>query len=485
MINYLLLYPSQLFTYEQLKPLITKYSIKTILLWEDPCCFGDRKGDSFGRNILKLNKLRIAYMKATCDAYEEYLKKNLTVKRYKVDDLWKLSLKKRYEFTKDTVHIIEPGDNLLIERIKKNATFTIMLHDSPQWLASTKLLDILRSGKKRLQHSSFYNRMKLEFKDLHLLNDTPSQDKENRKALSKDALESIPEVKPYKNANHTKWVKPAIEWTNKHPIFSKYAGPDASEMESILMQLPLTHSETMDWLNEFLKYRFNLFGPYEDAMASDLPFSKRYIYHSGLSTMLNNGLLTPKDVLVYTKNYMHSHNITIASYEGFVRQILGWREYCRLYYCHFDNKSILKNTWNAKNKLGNDWYNPNAPTDKNPVSAAIYKAWSTGYLHHIERLMVLSNWMTLNKIHPDEVYSWFYEFALDSYPWVMVFNVYSMGTWSDGGLAMRKPYISSANYLIKMGHYSQKELWVDKWNKIYKSFISKNRSVLSHTILAS
>jgi deoxyribodipyrimidine photolyase-related protein len=124
------------------------------------------------------------------------------------------------------------------------------------------------------------------------------------------------------------------------------------------------------------------------------------------------------------------------------------------------------------------WYT--ASTKVPIVDATIREAFYYGYIHHIKRLMVMSNFMTLCEVHPDQIFAWMYEFSLDSWDWVMVFNVYSMGTWSDGGHAMRKPYISSAAYIQRMADVS-KGPWVDTWNKKFHAFLEKHKRVLWHT----
>jgi deoxyribodipyrimidine photolyase-related protein len=133
--------------------------------------------------------------------------------------------------------------------------------------------------------------------------------------------------------------------------------------------------------------------------------------------------------------------------------------------------------------LPNGWYNTNG-VGVSIIDSAIRDAWQYGYLHHIRRLMVVANFMTLSGIHPHQVFAWMYEFSLDSWDWVMVFNVYSMGTWSDGGHAMRKPYVSGSNYLRKMAHMKDKEE-LQMWDEMFEAFVKKHAHILLHTQLAN
>ena len=199
-----------------------------------------------------------------------------------------------------------------------------------------------------------------------------------------------------------------------------------------------------------------------------------------MSIYLNNGLITPKEVI--NEILQVKDNYPINSVEGFIRQILGWREYCRVYYYYVAPKIYRKNFFSMssinskhnKHILKNIY---NASTYSHMVNITIKKAFNYGYINHIERLMMMSNYMTLQQLHPDAIYKWMYEFSLDSYEWIMIFNCYSMGAYSDGGYAMNKPYISSINYLGKMSNYTPNKKICNmlKNNKYaYKEYIKKN-----------
>jgi deoxyribodipyrimidine photolyase-related protein len=199
--------------------------------------------------------------------------------------------------------------------------------------------------------------------------------------------------------------------------------------------------------------------------------------------MLNIGLITPEQVITIVSNYYNKNksSIPIATYEGFMRQVIGWREYQRYIYKYSGDKMRTSNYFKNERKLKDNWYK--ATTGIKPVDDAIMLAINDGYIHHILRLMVVGNFMNLVGIHPDEVYKWFMEFSMDSYDWVMIGNVYSMTLWADGGLTMRKPYISGDGYIMKMGNYSTKktEAWNTIWNTVFHYFIDRNQEPLSKT----
>ena len=164
------------------------------------------------------------------------------------------------------------------------------------------------------------------------------------------------------------------------------------------------------------------------------------------------------------------------SIEGLIRQIMGWREFIRGIYHNFSEIQENRNFFNHQRKLTSAWYD--GTTGIVPVDNAIIKVNKYGYLHHIERLMVMSNVMLLCEVDPKEVHRWFNEMFVDSMDWVMGPNVYGMGQFSDGGIFATKPYICGSNYLIKMSDY-KKGQWSDELDALYWSFIDRNRDFFS------
>ena len=186
--------------------------------------------------------------------------------------------------------------------------------------------------------------------------------------------------------------------------------------------------------------------------------------------MINIGLINPIDVI--TRIETIKTKIPLNSYEGFVRQIF-WREY--QYYCYINIDFTIFNYFNNRKVLTKDWYNGTLNIE--PVDDAIKEGFNTGYLHHIKRLMVIGNYMNLSEIDAKEGFIWFMEFSCDSYEWVMHQNVYDMVFFVTNGKTMRRPYISSSNYILKMSNY-KKDKWCDIWDKKYKDFVLKNKKKL-------
>ncbi len=232
---------------------------------------------------------------------------------------------------------------------------------------------------------------------------------------------------------------------------------------------PVNREEAISWLKDFLARRFKGFGDYQDAISREDSF----LFHSLLSPLINIGLLKPMEVVNSAINaYRNDPEIGLNAVEGFVRQIIGWREYVRLIYELESEKQRNSNFWENHKSIPPSFYD--ATTGIPPVDRTIEKINKHGYIHHIERLMVMGNFMLLCGMHPDEVYNWFMELSIDSYDWVMTPNVYGMSQYADGGLIMTKPYISSSNYIRKMSDYSSGD-WCEVWDGLYWRFIRKHR----------
>ncbi len=235
---------------------------------------------------------------------------------------------------------------------------------------------------------------------------------------------------------------------------------------------PTTFEEAENWLDNFLSTRFLKFGVYQDAMVG----KEHYLHHSVLTPMLNVGLLDPRQIISKAVEASVKYQVPINSVEGFIRQIIGWREFIRIVYERDGSKQRTRNFWGFTRKIPDSFRT--GQTGIVPVDSVIQKLLHTGYSHHIERLMVMANFMLLCEFDPDEVYRWFMEMYIDSYDWVMVPNVYGMTQFADGGLMATKPYISGSNYIMKMSDY-KKGPWQQIWDGLFWRFMNVNRDYFS------
>lgn len=209
-----------------------------------------------------------------------------------------------------------------------------------------------------------------------------------------------------------------------------------------------TRAEALAQMEHFFENHFKEFGPYEDAM----PASSWTAHHSLLSPYLNNGLLLPGEVIRAALAKFDSGEIPIASCEGFIRQIIGWREYINGMYWYLGEEYRESNSLDAKRKLLPLFHNP-ATTDMNCVKSIVTDVQDYGWTHHIPRLMVLSNLALLTGTKPQEFLDWMREVFIDAADWVMVPNVIGMATHADNGVLMTKPYAAGGAYISKMGQF--------------------------------
>jgi deoxyribodipyrimidine photolyase-related protein len=235
---------------------------------------------------------------------------------------------------------------------------------------------------------------------------------------------------------------------------------------------PISHASAVKWLDEFLDKRFSSFGTYEDA----LTHRSKFLYHSVLTPMLNTGLLTPQQVVDRALEIGEKNEVEINNLEGFIRQIIGWREYMAIMYEKHGGYLRSQNFWEFKDSMPKSIYNNK--TGIPIMDDVLDKVKQDGYAHHIERLMVLGNFFLLLRVKPDDVFRWFSEMFVDAYDWVMVPNVYGMSQFSDGGLLVTKPYLSGSNYLKKMSDYKQGD-WCEIWDALFWSFIDDYREFFS------
>ena len=481
-------------------------NLTNIYIIEEPVYFGERD------TKLNFNKIKLIYHRASTKSYNDYLQDKTIIK--KLNDLFndksqsksssqthsqttstikvsylnydELKTKSSYNSINkhSQIYMFDPVDTYLEEKYTKLFKKKLTYLDTPLFLCSNTNLEEFHKSKTKedtYTHASFY---KWQKERLDILKNEKSYDTENRNKMPLDTkVPSLPKndakISNKPNAKPNPYLVEAITYVEKHfpnnlePLYVK----DGKKITHESIHFPITHKTSIDWLEHFCKHRLEEFGLYEDSIDS---VPRNFLFHSTISPMLNIGLITPEQVVSIVSNYYTKHKyISISTYEGFIRQVIGWREYQRYIYKYIGNKMRNSNYFNNKHKLSTEWYN--ATTTIKPVDDAIMLAMNDGYIHHILRLMVVGNFMNLVGIHPDEVYKWFMEFALDSYDWVMIGNVYSMALWADGGMTMRKPYISGDGYIMKMGNYKKKGEWNMIWNTVFHHFIDRNSKQLSST----
>ncbi len=360
---------------------------------------------------------------------------------YTTSDNFETPLKNWIEANKITeLRVMKPNDKpflQIIESLKIPCEITIIPNNNFLW--SETEFKKWAKGRKRLLMEDFYREGRKRFGILMNQNQPVGEqwnfDKENRKP-PKGNLDT-PENLWFKPDEITKDVISQVKSLKS----SKYG-----EIEPF--QWAVTRQQALQVLDYFIQHRLPNFGPYQDAMVT----GETTMWHSLLSPYLNIGLLHPLEVIKKVESAYQNQDVKLNSIEGFIRQILGWREYMRGVYLLMDNDYLQSNWFNHVQSLPEFFWDANK-TDMNCLHQVLTQVERTGYAHHIQRLMVLGNFALIAGISPQEVENWFHAVFIDGYDWVMQTNVLGMGLFADGGVLGSKPYAASANYINKMSDY--------------------------------
>ena len=361
------------------------------------------------------------------------------------------------------LHVIDPVDDCLRRRIETAAAtagLTLTVHPSPNFLNEMGPANAFFDSRKRYSQTDFYVAQRKQRQLLLEPDGKPTGgkwtfDAENREKFPKhETVPTLPWPAP------TAEVTEAIAYVETH--FPDHYGRARD------FRYPTTHAAAEAWLADFLARRLTKFGVYEDAQVAREPV----LYHSVLTPLLNIGLLNPQQILDATLAHAAQHEVPLNSLEGFVRQLVGWREFTRIMYEREGQRQRTRNFWGFGRQIPAAFWT--GTTGILPVDIVIKKALAGAYNHHIERLMVLGNFFLLCEFDPNEVHRWFMEMYIDAYDWVMVPNVYGMTQFADGGLMTTKPYISGSNYLRKLGDWPKGD-WEAIWDGLFWRFMHVNR----------
>lgn len=451
-----LVYPHQLFAES---PALAEG--RRVILAEDPWFFCRHR----------FHAQKLVLHRATMRRYRDYL----AAKGFTVEYLETAMLEKSADvFDRlsgtgiSAVHLCDPLENGLTDEIEKTCTrkgIRLVTYESPLFLCSREYLREFYHTGRRFYLTEFY----IEQRKRHsILIEKDGKPVEKRWTFDTLNREPLPKNFPVPQVWHpaqNEYVTEAIRYVQDH--FPEAYG-DAGAFF-----WPVTFEDADLWFSDFLKNRLVLFGRYEDAIHRN----ETFLFHAGLSPLLNIGLLNPKTVVDAALSHAHDHEIPITSLEGFIRQMIGWREFIRAVYLMAGKKEQTSNVLGLTRPVPPCFWT--ASTGIEPVDTSIRRALSSAYCHHIERLMVLGNIMLLAEFHPDRVYDWFSELFIDAYDWVMVPNVYGMSQFSDGGMMSSKPYISGSRYVLKMSDYPDGS-WCDLWDALYWRFLYVHRDIFEH-----
>jgi len=448
-----LIYPHQLF--EDITRL--KFS-DIVFLIEEPLYFSE----------FKFHKQKLVLHRASMQKYKQYLEQNKIKVEYlefhQLDKTESIAdILKQHQI--QAVEIYDVVDDWLLKRLNqslKEVSMQLTVHNSPMFITSvsefTEFFEA-RSGTRKYWMNDFYIWQRKRFNILLDADNKPlggkwSFDTENRKKLPKDIF--IPNTF---ETQENQYIIEAREYVEKY-FPDNFGRTDT-------FWCPIDFEGAKQYFQKFLQHRLELFGPYEDAMTTQ----SDSVFHSTISPLLNNGLLTPDYVIQATLEFIAKNEVSMASAEGFIRQIIGWREYIRALYVLEGKKIRTSNYFDSTRQMPKSMWTSKTGID--PIDYHIQTLEKYAYTHHIPRLMLFGNYLNLCQIEPKEVYEWFMEMHIDAYDWVMVPNVYSMTLYADGGLLTTKPYIASSNYILKMSNFKKGD-WSPILDALFWDFVGKH-----------
>ncbi len=400
------------------------------------------------------HQLRIAYFLSCMRHFREELRERgifvhyHEIQKTKKDDAGEgfidILAKSLRGFTPKKLLMVRPGDwrvkTAFEEFAKKKGLPLQYLHDR-HFFISVKEFEEFSRDRKGVVLETFYRWMRKKFDVLMTENGKPTggawnYDKENRETYKSAGPGKIKAPRSFQTDRITKEVLALVE---------KRYGDHPGSLENF--DLPVTHSQALDYLRDFIEHRLHDFGTYQDAMWTGEPF----LNHSRLSCVLNNKLLDARHAVERVAEAYEDGHAPINSVEGFVRQILGWREFVRGIYWKYMPDYQDMNALSAEEDLPHFYWD--GDTDMECIRQSMKQVIDHGYAHHIQRLMVLGLFALNYGVHPRKFHEWHMAMYLDAIDWVSLPNALGMSQYGDGGIIGTKPYCASGNYINRMGNY--------------------------------
>jgi len=343
------------------------------------------------------------------------------------------------------VHAVDPGEWRLkdqLQGVARAAGIPWVARPDQHFFSSPEDFAAHAQGRKQLRLEFFYRELRKRTGFL-MDGDQPTggewnYDAENRESFGKQGPGFVPAPRRFLPDALTREVLAMVQ-----DRFGSHPGSVAA------FDWPLTAAEAQSTLDDFIAHRLPEFGRWQDAMWTGEP----WLYHSRLSAVLNLKLLHPRTVLEATENAYRSGRVPLPAAEGFLRQILGWREYVRGVYWHSMPGYLERNSLGALQPLPRFFWT--GDTEFNCLRHSLRQTLDLGYAHHIQRLMVTGLFSLLVGVHPKEVHGWYLAVYVDAVEWVELPNTLGMSQYADGGVMASKPYIATGKYIQRMSNYCQ------------------------------
>jgi deoxyribodipyrimidine photolyase-related protein len=398
---------------------------------------------------VKHHKKKIAFLFASMRHFaQELMEEGIQVRYIRLDDKGNTGsfdgeVNRALKDTKcQRIVVTEPGEyrvKSIFQSWHKTLKCPVDIRADTRFLASIDDFKRWADGKKQLRMEFFYREMRKKYNILMDANDKPeggqwNYDKENRKPPKQGM--KIPKRLSHEKSGITNDVLALVE-----KKFSDHFG------ELKPFHFAVTRTQALLELKHFINKLLPSFGDYQDAMVAGEP----YLYHSLISAYLNAGLLLPLEICQLAEKAYRAGKAPLNATEGFIRQILGWREYIRgIYWLHMPDYAEL-NFFEAKRALPDFYWT--ADTKMSCLAEAVQHTQQHAYSHHIQRLMITGNFALLAGINPVEVCEWYLLVYADAYEWVELPNTLGMALYGDGGIVASKPYAASGKYINKMSNY--------------------------------
>lgn len=451
----LILYPHQLYPVENLP------QIDSVILVEEPLLFGV---DQEYRQ--RLHKQKLIMMRAS-------------MRRYAEEVLWPAGIKVDYI----ELDVFMQTSDLLEKARKFDKTF---MFDPSNEILTTRLLQTRREMGEHapalefLPSPNFYLkeqevRQYFAERHTHPFAEFYQWQRERFNILIEDykpvggawmlepkQIKSEGQLPSFAAFGSNKWVEEATEFVSKH------YGDNPGNADCIW---PTSHTEAAQWLDDFVSHRIDEYGSHNDGFDSAAP----WLYHSALSSSLNLGLLSPRQVVTAALKRHASKPVPLESLEPFIRQVLGQREFIRGISLVGGSSLRDSNPLKATRRLTADWYR--GTTGLPVYDDLVKKVLARGYAHHSERLLIAGTLMTLCEITPSDIRIWFSELFVDAHDWALIPHVYSLSQFADNTTLEGGPYICTSKTLMDKSDYQRGE-WTNVWDGLYWRFIEKHKATL-------
>ena len=472
-----------------------------ILIFGDQLDFYSSVFDDFDKNkdqvwmaeadeeftYLWTNKYKIVFFLSAMRHFREALQEkqiktnyhqmNLQKSKDRGKTLEEILRKDIHKLKPDKLVMVHPGDYRVLEKMEKLANsedIELEIREDIHFYYSLTDFQKYSTEKKGYLLENFYREVRKKFDVLmdgkHPEGGDWNYDKENRASFNKKGPGKIKNPRSFTPDNITNQV---IDLVKK-----RYKDHPGSLND---FDLPVTRKEALSLIRDFIIHRLEYFGRFQDAMWTD----ETFLYHSRISALLNIKLISPKEVIEKVTDAYNKNNVPLNSVEGFVRQVLGWREFMRGIYWNEMPEYISLNFFNAKEKIPPFYWD--GETNMECIHQSMQSVINYGYAHHIQRLMVLGLFALLYGVDPKKFHEWHMAMYNDAIDWVSLPNALGMSQYGDGGIVGTKPYTASANYINKMSnycrncHYSHRKITEEDacpFNALYWDFLDRNKKKL-------